>query len=162
MHIGAALRGAVRAARARSGRESPARRLLLTAGTRSPASDELHRGWHRPERDTGRHDWLRQQPCRCHRTPAVRSSRPGRSQSPPGGDNCRPLGTGVVAPQRLIDEGTNIGVPNPNRQCFGASHRPACHRRAVARCSGQDPSRTGHLSATPLSGSSRHTGTTRR
>ena len=35
--------------------------------------------------------------------------------SPPGGDNCCPLGAGVVAPQRLIAERTDIGVPNSNR-----------------------------------------------
>lgn len=72
-------------------------------------------GWHRPERDTGRHAWLRQQPCRCHRTQPFDLLDQVDHNSPPGGDNCCPLGAGVVAPQRLIAERTNIGVPIPNR-----------------------------------------------
>jgi hypothetical protein len=45
-------------------------------------------------------------------------------KSPPRGDNCCPLGTGGVAPQRLIDERVDTGVPNPNRQCLEVPQSP--------------------------------------
>jgi hypothetical protein len=55
--------------------------------------------------------------------------------SPPGGDNCCPLGAGGVAPQRLIDERADTGVPNPNPSASRSRKDPACHGHASVAAS---------------------------